>query len=260
MKRIPLILSLMFTLSAPISADRSVNGVHVLTTLEEMVDPATSAVIVVDMQNGIVSAQGQCQRKDKSTNPDPAKHEVVEHYREQVKNIQAFLKRARDLKIPVIYAEYVHQADNGRMLVNGPEYWTWRKADWVASAVAGTWEADTIPELEPQPGDPVIRKGRANTFYKTYLDDLLKEKNIKSVLLTGTAGGGCVFATAMGALERGYYAVFVKDCIDQPTYVDNDLIKGRFPVYQAEEVYTAWDKLSSKPGMTESVKGAKRSK
>jgi len=249
MKRFSLILLLVIPISGPASADRSVNGVQVLTTIEELVDPATSAVIVVDMQNGIVSTQGQCQRKDKSAEPDPEKHEVVQHYRDQVGNIQTFLKRARGLKIPVIYAEYVHQADNGRMLVNGPEYWTWRKADWVASAVAGTWEADTIPELAPQPGDPVIRKGRANTFYNTYLDDLLKERNIRSVLLTGTAGGGCVFATAMGAMERGYYAVFIKDCVDQPNYIDNSLIAGRFPVHPMQEVFAAWGRGSRKPDM-----------
>ncbi len=109
----------------------------------------------------------------------------------------------------------------------------------------GTWGSRTIKELAPRPGDLVVRKGRSNTFYKTYLDDALKGKSIRSVLLAGTAGGGCVFATAMGAMERGYFATYVKDLVDQPQYVDSDLIKGRFPVYQSQEVYGAWKKLIS---------------
>jgi len=245
MKSAILSVLLVITLLSSAQAVKVINDLPVLTTLEEHVDPAHTAVIVVDMQNEIVSMEGKIRRKDRHAPANLANHEVAPSYAEQVKNMQAFLEKARSNGLPIIYAQYIHKSETGKMLVNGPEYWTHRKADWVSCAVAGTWESATIKELAPHEGDVVINKSRANTFYNTYLDDVLKEKGIQCLLLTGTAGGGCVFATAMGAMDRGYYASFVKDCVDQPTYIDSDLIKGRFAVYDSEQVYTAWNDLSA---------------
>jgi nicotinamidase-related amidase len=220
--------------------EQNVNGVPVLTTLDEYVNPRHTAVLVVDMQNEIVSSEGGYWRKDRQVPANPKQHRVVPAYADLVQNISRFVGKARAKGIPILYAEYIHRDANGKMIVNGPECWTHRKAAWVSCATAGTWEAQTVRELAPQPGEVVIRKARANAFYNTYLDDVLKEKSIHTLLLTGTAGGGCVFATAMGALERGYYGVFVKDCVDQQTYLESDLIRGRFPIYPSKEVVAAW--------------------
>jgi nicotinamidase-related amidase len=228
--------------------EKNVNGVPVLTTIHEYVNPKHVAVMVVDMQNEIVSTEGGYWRKDRRVPANPDAHRIEPSYQELVENIRRFLAEARRQGIPIIYTEYIHRDANGKMLVNGPECWTHRNADWVSCAVAGTWEAKTIRELAPRPGDLVIRKARANSFYNTYLDDILKEKSIRTLLLTGTAGGGCVFATAMGALERGYYAVFVRDAVTQREYLESDLIRGRFPIYTAQEVRAAWsDDVAPKP-------------
>ncbi len=109
--------------------ERIINGVRVLTTIDELVDPTHTAVIVVDMQNEILSSQGGYRRKDQSAEPDPQKHEVVPAYKGQVKGLAQFLQRAREMGVMVVYAEYIHRARNGRMLVNGPEYWTHRNSD-----------------------------------------------------------------------------------------------------------------------------------
>lgn len=219
---------------------RTVNGVPVLTTLPELVDPQHTAVLVVDMQNEIVSTEGGYFRKDRKAPADPKRHRVAPAYAELVPSVSRFLQQARAKGIPVLYAEYVHRDENGKLIVNGPECWTHRNSDWVSCVRAGTWEAQTVRELAPRPGELVIRKARANAFYNTYLDDALKERSIRTLLLTGTAGGGCVFATAMGALERGYYGVFVKDCVDQRDYLGSDLIRGRFPIHSSKEVLAAW--------------------
>lgn len=243
MKRCVLVLSMLLAFASWVHAERYVNGVWVPTTIEELVDPERTAIIVVDMQNEICSTQGGYWREDRSAEADPEKHEVLPQYRDQVENLSKFLERAREMGILVTYAEYIHRAKTGKMVVNGPEYWTHRNADWVSCAVEGTWGAETIKELAPKQGEIVVRKARSNTFYQTYLDDALKERGIRNVLMTGTAGAGCVFATAMGALERGYFAVYVKDCVDQPQYQESDLIKGRFPMHEAESIVAVWDQL-----------------
>src|SRR5262245_48457718 len=236
-------LFLMLVLLAPIQAEKIVNGVEVLATIEELVDPVHSVVIVIDMQNEIVSTEGGYARKDKSAKADPKNHQVTSRYAEQVNKLKTFLDGARQAGVAVAYAEYIHQDRNGRMLVNGPEVWTHRNSLWVSNAVEGTWESQTVIELAPRRGETVIRKSRADAFHNTYLDDLLKAKSIRSVLLTGTATSGCVFATAMGAVPRGYYPVIVTDCVDQDQKTLN-LMEGRFPKYGSDEIMRVWKQIS----------------
>jgi len=231
-----LALALLSVPTSSVFGETNVNGVQVLTELSEYADPDHTAVVVVDMQNEIVSTEGGYARKDRKAAANPEAHQVTPAYRDLVENIRRLLEQARSRRIPIIYAEYIHRDESGKMVVNGTECWTHRNSEWVSCATGGTWEARTVKELAPRHGDPVIRKSRANAFYNTYLDDILKEKGIRSILLTGTAGGGCVFSTAMGAMDRGYYAVFVRDCVDQTNYLDSDLIRGRFPIHNSKEV------------------------
>ena len=235
-----LTLWLPLVLASVAFPEKRINDVLVQTTLEELVAPAQTAVLVIDMQNEIVSTQGSYRRSDRKIPADPQQHSIAPAYQKQVARIQELLALARARQMLVIYCEYIHRDRNGKMLVNGPEVWTHRRSDWVSCAVEGSWAAETIPELAPHPGDLVIRKARSNAFYQTYLEDVLRAHSIRNVLLTGTAGGGCVFATAMGAMERGYYAVFVKDCCDQHHYLESDLIRGRFPIYSLDEVQATW--------------------
>jgi len=244
---IAFLLTLVFL--SPLRAEKIVNGVEVLNTIEELVDPVHSVVIVVDMQNEIVSTEGGYARKDRSVRADPKNHQVTSRYSEQVNKLKAFLDAARAAGVAVAYAEYIHEDRNGRMLVNGPEVWTHRNSSWVSKAVEGTWESQTIVELAPKNGETVIRKSRADAFHNTYLDDLLKAKWIRNVLLTGTATSGCVFATAMGAVPRGYYPVIVTDCVD-PDQKTLNLMEGRFPKYGSSEIMSVWKKLAE--GRTDS--------
>jgi nicotinamidase-related amidase len=239
MKQLFAMLFILSTIPSLGFAKKNVNGVEVLTEVSELADPAHSAIIVIDMQNEIVSTQGGYNRPDRSLPAEPSKHAVIPRFQAQVEAMRRLLAAARQVNVPVIYAQYIHRDQSGRMIVNGPECWTHYRESWVSCAVDGTWEAQTIQDLAPQPGEITIKKGRGDAFYNTYLDDLLHEKGITNLILTGTAGGGCVFATAMGAMERGYYPVWVSDCIDQPQFVDY-VIKGRFPIYRSDEILKTW--------------------
>jgi nicotinamidase-related amidase len=235
-----LALLVFFSLACPCFGKKNVNGVEVLSDISELADPAHSAVIVIDMQNEIVSTQGGYNRPDRSLPCDPAKHAVTPRFREQVELTQRLLRAARQAGVPVVYAEYIHRDQNGRMIVNGPECWTHRLENWVSCVTEGTWGAGIIQELAPQPGEIIIKKARGDSFYGTYLDDLLRDRSVTNVLLTGTAGGGCVFATAMGAMERGYYPVWVTDCVDNPEFAQV-AVKGRWPMYRSSEILAVWD-------------------
>jgi ureidoacrylate peracid hydrolase len=229
--------------SSASQSEKNVNGVEVLTSIEEFVNPSSSAVIVIDMQNEIVSTEGGYGRSDKAAPANPKNHQILPRFVQQVSKLRTFLDAARQAGVMVGYAEYIHQDRYGKMVVNGPEVWMHRNSSFVSKAVEGTWESKTVDELAPKQGEILIRKSRADAFYATYLDDLLKDKQIKTVLLTGTGTGGCVFATAMGAMERGYYPVIVRDAVDQDQQALG-FMKGRFPIYDSDEIIAVWKRLS----------------
>jgi nicotinamidase-related amidase len=64
----------------------------------------------------------------------------------------------------------------------------------------------------PKPGDFMIKNGRGgDKFIRSNLDAGLKEKGIKTVIITGTSAQGAVATTSNGATGRGYKAVVPVD-------------------------------------------------
>ena len=243
MNKFILILSLIVLLPVNAVAERVINGVKVLTKTEELVDTAHSAVLVIDMQNDWVSTEGRFSREDKSTPADPSKHKVTPTYEQQIRDLQPFLARARKEGLPIIYAEYIHNDKNGVPLVCATDLWCQRNHPETPFQKDGEWQGRTVSNIAPQKGDLVIHKVHGDAFYGTHLDNLLKERGIKSVLMTGTATGACVLYSSLGALDHGYYPVFITDCLDPflPDWFDNP-----FPMVAAKDVYKTWDEQHDK--------------
>jgi nicotinamidase-related amidase len=64
----------------------------------------------------------------------------------------------------------------------------------------------------PKPGDFMIKNGRGgDKFIDSNLDAGLKEKGIKTVIITGTSAQGAVATTSNGATGRGYKVVVPVD-------------------------------------------------
>lgn len=241
MKKLTSIILALLILPAFSQAMREVEGIAVPETFEELIDPKYSAVIVIDMQNDWVSTQGQAHRE--TDEPDPDKHAIVQPYAEHVKRIRKFLKAARGAGVQISYAEIIHKDKRGKSVQTGFDFYL--KPNQKVAAVEGTWGARTVKELAPQKGDFVIRKIRGNAFYKTYLEDYLKDRSIRTVLITGSATGGCVMATVFGAFERGFYPVLVRDCIDQPGTPMYEWLETNMPMYTMDEITKTWDAMKA---------------
>ena len=61
--------------------------------------------------------------------------------------------------------------------------------------------------------DTQIIKTYSDSFNKTNLDKILKEKDCNTVFLCGLSAVGCVLATKIGAQNHDYKAFIVKDAI-----------------------------------------------
>lgn len=69
-----------------------------------------------------------------------------------------------------------------------------------------------LPPVAPRDDEPVV-KSSVNKFFRTKLDELLKAKNIKTVVVCGTTASGAVLHTATGAAQYGYKVVLPVDCM-----------------------------------------------
>jgi len=96
----------------------------------------------------------------------------------------------------------------------------------IYSLSAGAQAGDIARELAPQAGDPIVTSG-PDKFLGTDLEKILKEKGIKTVIVTGTAAHGAVLYTASGAALRGLQVVIP---------VDGMSAEVLYP-----EQYTAWN-------------------
>lgn len=100
----------------------------------------------------------------------------------------------------------------------------------VYSLTMGSAAADIAPSLAPRPGDPIVTSG-PDKFLGTDLEKILKERNIKTVIVAGTAAHGAVICTAGGAAFRGMKVVIPVDGISA---------ESLYP-----EQYTVWHLLNA---------------
>ena len=149
-------------------------------------DPRSTALVVVDMQVDFVSPKGNLS---------------VPEARKTIPVIRRLIERARKGKVPIIFTQDWHRADD-------PEF-----TIWPSHAVGGTHGAKVISQLKPLPEDYFFRKRTYDAFFGTDLDILLRQKEIRNLVITGTVANICVLHTAGSARLRGYEIVVPQDAI-----------------------------------------------
>ena len=89
----------------------------------------------------------------------------------------------------------------------------------VIRKIEGSWGAEFIDALKPQPDEPVVVKYTHDCFYQTNLEALLKQLGMKPgearIIVTGVATRGCVQCAVTGFSIRDYYVYVPIDCTAQ---------------------------------------------
>ena len=129
-----------------------------------------TALLVVDVQNGVVNDNGS-HRRD-----------------EVVANIAALVARARGEQVPVVWVQ--HSSDE---LPQGSPQWEY------------------VAELAIAEGEPVVHKRYGDSFEDTPLEDLLAERGVGHLVVTGAQSDACIRATIHGGFTRGYDVTLVAD-------------------------------------------------
>jgi nicotinamidase/pyrazinamidase len=79
-------------------------------------------------------------------------------------------------------------------------------------SLAGTTSAEVIDELDREEQDLWLPKPRFSAFFKTGLEEWLRERGVTLCAVAGIATNFCVLTTAMDALCHDFKAVLVEDC------------------------------------------------
>ncbi|MBM3285906.1 MAG: isochorismatase family protein [Candidatus Eisenbacteria bacterium] len=82
-----------------------------------------------------------------------------------------------------------------------------------------------MPSITVKDDDPKVIKNFPNSFKKTNLQDLLREKGCNTVFLCGLSSTGCVLATYHGAQDLDYKVFMVKDGLIGPDAAQTDMIE-----------------------------------
>jgi nicotinamidase-related amidase len=163
-------------------------------------DPATTAVVVVDMQNDFCHADGYYAKAGRDVSALAA----------TVAPVCALVERARAAGGTIVYTRLVHDSSRGAM----EERHALRPKRWTASGkrlLPGTWGADVVDALAPAPTDIVIDKAGYSAFEATALEPRLRERGIRTIVLCGVVTYACVLATGFSAFDRGFDVVLAAD-------------------------------------------------
>ena len=217
---------------------RIVHGKRVFDSLSELVDPKHTAVLVIDMQNDLVSPDGVGGRGGGNVSAQQA----------IIPALQRLLDAARGAGARVVYVQLVTERNYATM---HPSWlYRYRVMDWVKLPLdrrlpEDGWGGEVVEELAPQTGDLVVKKHRESAFIGTELDRVLRSNGVRSVIVVGTATGGCVQSTVQDAQWLDYYAVVARDCVPGGTSRQNQLglalMAEACDTPTAEEIIALWE-------------------
>jgi len=154
----------------------------------EQLDPSRTALVLIDLQNGIVS---------RPLEPFSSAQVI-----ENGKKLASALRAAGGT---VVYV-HVLLGEFKALPVDMPM----RAPDAPPPPPSAS---ELVAELDVQPGDLVVSKRSWGAFYGTDLDLLLRRRGIQTIILGGIATNFGVESTGRAAYDRGYQVVYVEDAM-----------------------------------------------
>jgi len=172
------------------------------------IDPARTAVLVIDMQNAFGSPGGMF---DKAGIP-------ISSIQAAVAPTRAAVEAARRAGLKIVYLKMGFMADLSDAGAKGGPHEHFLAHLGVKDGVLtrDEWGTDILDELAPGDDDTVIYKTRFSGFYRTELDELLQGSGIKHLIVTGCTTSICVESTIRDAFFRDYHCVVLEDCTAEP--------------------------------------------
>lgn len=166
----------------------------------ETIDPATSAIVLIEYQNDFTTEGGVL-------------HEAVAPVMRSTGMLEktcSVVDAARAAGVTVMHAPITFAEGYGE--ISDHPYGILKGVVDGKAFVKGSWGAQIVDVLTPQPGDIVVEGKRGlDTFASTNLDFMLRSKGIRTIVLGGFLTNCCVESTMRSGYENGYQVITMSD-------------------------------------------------
>ncbi|MFI6495278.1 isochorismatase family cysteine hydrolase [Streptomyces sp. NPDC050564] len=184
-------------------------------------DPARTAIVLIEYQNEFTSAGGVL-------------HGAVADVMQltgMLANTVAMVDAARQAGVSIMHAPITFAEGYGE-LTRHP-YGILKGVVEGKAFVKGTWGAAIVDELTPANEDIVIEGKRGlDTFASTNLDFILRSKGIDTIILAGFLTNCCVESTMRTGYEHGFRVITLTDCVAATSQEEHDnAIAYDFPMF-----------------------------
>jgi len=179
-------------------------------------EPATTALLVIDMQKDFCAAQGYMHNLGCD----------LERLERPVAPIARLLEAARAAGLWIGHTREGYATDLSDLQPwkkNGPANEAIGVAGPLGRAlVRGEPGWDFLDALPPAPGEHVYDKTSYGAFVSTTLEADLRSAGISHLILTGVTTDCCVTSTLREALDRGFDTMVLEDCVTAASALRHD--------------------------------------
>lgn len=189
------------------------------------INPKETALLVVDMQKDYCSPDGKLFFYLKDI---PNIEEVYrKEYPEIISKINNFISKVRGEGIQIFWIK----SKNDFIKYQFPH--SPLKKENLLCAEDSIGSQIYLGNIDKK--DQIIEKNSQNAFSNPLLKNLLKQNNIKNVILVGFFTSRCIRSSAQGAFENNFGVILPEDLVvDFPSNISNKL------EYSLEELKDSW--------------------
>ena len=166
---------------------------------EVPIDPVHAALLIIDVQNYCAGERA----------------EISEYFRQSFRetvlsNIRRLQLACRRGGIEVVYSVIENMTRDGRD----------RSLDYKIAGIDvahGSWDAEVVDEIAPGDDEMIFRKTSSNVFISTNIDYVLRNLEVRSLIVTGLMADQCVESAVRDACDLGYLVTLVTDACTTKT-------------------------------------------
>lgn len=170
-------------------------GIRVPQSLDEMISPQNTALIIYDMQVGIV-------------------HQI-KNGQEIINNVSRILDAARSAGIRTFFTRHMSLPKELMGAFQLRMAMAWQRKDSPEKVnpifVRDNPAFQIIPELAPRPGEGIVDKISMSAFEGTYLEMALRDCGIRSFIICGIALEIGIDPTCRQGADLGFWPILVQD-------------------------------------------------
>jgi biuret amidohydrolase len=212
--------------------------------LLELIDPASTAVLTMELQRGVVGPSGML----KALVEEVARAGTVAA-------AGSVCSAARACGVRVVHCTAEFRADGAGATKNCKIFAMsekLRREQGIVSTEIGTEGAELMPELGEDPRDIKIARMHGMTpFTSTSLDQMLRNLGVKTVVVTGVSINLGMMGLCLNALDLGYQTVLVRDAVAgvPREYVDQVIehtLSLITTITTSEELGSIWGELEAR--------------